>query len=107
MHYTFKSKVTADLLMMGPAGDEVLRVIGREPSAQGILPATDMPAAIRAIEAAIAQEHIRLAKTVTDPARDDDPGERFEEVTFQQHAWPFVEMLKRAQAADEAITWGV
>ena len=107
MHYTFKSKVTADLLMMGPAGDVVLRVVGMEPSAQGILPATNMPAAIEAIKAAIAQEHARLAKTVIDPARDDDPGKRLEEVTFQQHAWPFVEMLKRAQAADEAITWGV
>jgi hypothetical protein len=107
MHYTFKSKVTGDLLMMGPAGDEVLRVIGMAPSARGILPAADMPAAVQAIEAAIAQEHTRPAKTVIDPARDDDPGEPFEEITFQQHVWPFVEMLKRAQAADEAITWGV
>lgn len=66
-----------------------------------------MPAAIKASEAAIAQEHTRLAKTVTDPASDDDRGEQFEEVTFQQHAWPFDEMLKRAQAAGDAITWGV
>lgn len=66
-----------------------------------------MPAAIQAIEAAIAQEHTRLAKTVTDHARDDDRGGQLEEVTFQQHAWPFDEMLKRAQAAGDAITWGV
>ena len=73
MLYTFKSKATGDVLMLGPKGDEMLRVIGMEPSAQGILPATNMPAAIEAIKAAIAQEHARLAKTVIDPARDDDP----------------------------------
>lgn len=66
-----------------------------------------MPAAIQAIEAAIAQEHTRLAKTVSGPARDNDRGGQLEELTLQQHAWPFDEMLKRAQAAGDVITWGV
>jgi len=83
---------------------DALRVIGMEPSAQGILPAADMPADMRTIEAASAQAHTRLAMTLIDSASDDDPGERFDEVTFEQQVWPFVEMLKRAQAADEAVT---
>ena len=52
---------------------DALRVIGMEPSAQGILPAADMPADMRTIEAASAQAHTRLAMTLIDSASDDDP----------------------------------
>ncbi len=50
MHYTFKSKATGDLLMMGPIGSELLRVIGQEPAPKGIIEPAAMPAAVKAIE---------------------------------------------------------
>ena len=56
MHYTFKSKATGDLLMMGPIGSELLRVIGQELAPKGIIEPAAMPAAVKAIERAIARE---------------------------------------------------
>ena len=34
MIYKFKSKATADLIVMGPVGDNLLRIVGREPAAK-------------------------------------------------------------------------
>ena len=50
MLYKFKSKAGSDVIMMGANGDEVLRVIGKSPSATGIIEPAAMPAAIAAIE---------------------------------------------------------
>jgi len=35
--YRFKSKADGDLIMMGPVGDQILRIVGREPASQGII----------------------------------------------------------------------
>ena len=110
MIYKFKSDATADIVMMGPDGDSVLRVIGKEPAPRGIIEAAAMPAAIAAIEQAIAAE-------AAVPAEEDKPAERDAEtedearvgrgVRLQQRAWPLLEMLRRSQAEDKDIVWGV
>ena len=102
MIYKFKSKAAGDVIMMGPNGDQVLRLIGKEPAAQGIIEPGAMPAAIAAIEQAIAAEEAAKASAANE--RDDVPHDR---VSLRQRAWPLVEMLKRAQAAQQEIVWGV
>ena len=107
MHYTFKSKATGDLIMMGPIGDEVLRVIGREPAAQGIIEPVTIPAAILAIERAIASEESQPAPIPSDSAGEGTDLSREERVSLRQRAWPLVEMMKRAHAGNASIVWGV
>ena len=34
--YKFKSKVTGDLIMLAPHGNQVMTILGREPAAQGL-----------------------------------------------------------------------
>jgi len=46
MIYKFKSKATGDLIMLGPHGNQMLALLGREPAAQGIIEAAAMPAAL-------------------------------------------------------------
>lgn len=107
MIYKFKSKAAGDLLMTGPVGDRLLRIIGEDVTAQGIIQAADMNRAVQALEAAVAEDESRLAQIdgetdTGNPAPiDADP------VTLRQHVWPFIEMMKRAQASGEAIVWGV
>ena len=48
--YRFKSKADGDLIMMAPVGDQILRIIGREPAAKGIIELARIPAAITALE---------------------------------------------------------
>ena len=89
MIYKFKSKATGDVIMLPGNGDQLLRAIGREPAAKGIIEPADMPAAIAA------DEQTR--------EEDDKPAP----VGLRQRLWPMVEMLRRAQAADANVVWGV
>ena len=106
MTYRFRSKATGDVLMLGPAGDSVLSAIGLAPAARGIIEPQAMPAAISAVEAAIAREEsLRPADRTAADAQA--PQADSEAVSLRQRAWPLVEMMRRAHAAGEAIVWGV
>ncbi len=107
MIYKFKSKAAGDVIMMGPSGDPILRLIGKEPAAQGIIEVADMPAAIAAIERAVAAAEAarqQAEKEAAAEGRKMPPGDA---VTLRQRAWPLVEMLKRSLAGNAVIVWGV
>jgi hypothetical protein len=106
MHYVFKSRADADLIMMRPVAEQLLRILGREPSPRGILEAAAIPAAIDALQGAIAEEAATLKKTgavEVDPA-DGQPEQR---VGLAQRAWPMLQMMKRSLAEKADIVWGV
>lgn len=54
----FQSGISGDVIMLAPAGDQMLTTIGMEPACKGIIQASQMSAAIRAIEQAIAAEEL-------------------------------------------------
>jgi len=107
MIYKFKSQAAGDVIMLAPAGDALMRVLGREPSAKGIIEVADMPQAMAAIQAAIAADEAEQAEVereaqargATLPARQG--------VTPRARLWPMVDMIKRSQADGEPIVWGV
>jgi len=102
--YRFKSKADGDLIMMGPVGDQILRIVGREPAAKGIIEVDALPGAIRALEEAIAAAELaRRDAERTD--NDDDRGA--EAVGLAQRAWPMLEMMRRSLAEHSDIVWGV
>lgn len=107
MIYRFSSKATGDLVMLGANGDELLRILGREPAPQGIIEVAAMPAAIAALEAAVA-----AAAAAPDLAPDSDTGDADEParergISLRQRVWPMLEMLRRAMAEDRPVVWGV
>jgi hypothetical protein len=103
MIYKFKSKATGDVIMLGPNGDQMLVLLGREPAAKGIIEVAAMPQALAALQAAIDAE-AALAATADDEA--DDPAAA-RAVALRQRLWPMMEMLRRAHAAGEPVVWGV
>lgn len=100
MIYKFKSAATGDLIMLGAHGDQMLRLLGREPAPRGIIEVADMPAASAALLAAIARDE-------APGAADEDDEVAQPAVGLRQRLWPMIEMLRRAQAADAAVVWGV
>lgn len=102
MTYRFHSKAAGDVLMLGPAGDAVLQAMGIAPARQGIIEPAAMPAALRAVEAAVARDEAAPASTVVQDGDEDGAA-----VSLRQRAWPLVEMMKRAHAENEPIVWGV
>ena len=107
MIYKFKSKAAGDVIMMGPSGDHVLRVIGKQPAPKGIIEPADMPAAISAIERAIVEEEDARKQAEADAAAEGRTLAPAEGVSLRQRAWPLVEMMKRAHADGKEIVWGV
>ncbi|HEY2190467.1 MAG TPA: DUF1840 domain-containing protein [Caldimonas sp.] len=103
--YRFKSKADADLLMMKPVGDQILRILGREPAAQGIIEAAALPQAIRSLEEAIAAAELAKRDAGRGDADDDNNGA--EAVGLQQRAWPMLEMMRRSLAERADVVWGV
>ncbi len=94
----FKSAATGDVNLLGPPGDQLLRLLGREPALKGIIEPGQMAAAVQALQAAI----------VNAEAAPDEPDEdRKDAVVLRQRLWPMIEMLRRAQRADEPVVWGV
>lgn len=107
MLYKFKSKATGDVIMTGPVGDAILRLLGREPAAQGIFTAEQIPGLIAALEAAVADHERRRAEAEAEARAGGRELPSNEGVTLRQRAWPLIEMLKRSQAAGQDVVWGV
>jgi len=103
MIYKFKSAASGDLLMLGPQGDQVMRLLGREPAPQGILEVVALPTAIAALQAALA----RAEEPPADAAAVATADEAAQAVGLRQRLWPMIEMLRRCEAAGEPIVWGV
>jgi hypothetical protein len=106
MIYKFKSKSSGDVIMLGPTGDQVLRVLGREPAPKGIFEAAALPRAMRSLEAAIVAEEAARAQAEREAAAE---GRALapRDIGLRQRVWPLVEMMKRAHAAEHDIVWGV
>jgi hypothetical protein len=104
MLYKFKSKAAGDVIMLGPNGDQVMRILGRDPAAKGIIEVAAMPAAIVALEAAIAAAETAAATPAAAGAPESPGADR---ISLRQRAWPLIEMMKRAHDAGEPIVWGV
>ena len=99
MIYKFKSAASGDLIMLGPQGDQLLQLLGREPAPKGIIEPAAMALALATLQAAVAAEEKEPVDEAQATAR---PG-----ITLRQRLWPMIEMLRRSQLANEPVVWGV
>jgi len=108
--FRFQSRATGDLIMLEPNGRHILQILGRTDSAdqrKGILLPADMPAAIAALEAAIATEAAQRERLRQEAIEHNEPEPRFEGVSLRQRALPLIDMIRRCQQAEREIVWGV
>jgi hypothetical protein len=107
MLYKFKCQAAGDLIMLGPNGDALMRVLGRAPAAQGIIEPADMPAAQRAIEQAVAADEAARSQAEQEALLRGEPLGPREGITPRQRLWPMIELLRRAHSAEQPVVWGV
>ena len=117
MLYKFKSKETSDLIMLEPHARLILRLIGKDQGAKGVVLPQDMPTAIQCLQNAIEAEEIAVAQAKqlaeeqghVQNAKSSDS--RFDDamphISLKQRAVPFMDMLKRAHDANVEVVWGV
>ena len=120
MLYKFKSRSTADVIMLEPNGRQLLQIVGKDPDEHhGIVTVAQIPAAIAALEAAVLDEERRIAAALaqakaqiaaahaagedTDDALAKDDSQT---VSLRQRAAPFIEMLRRSLAGGHDVVWG-
>lgn len=99
MSYRFQSKAGGDVLMLGAAGDQVLRAMNRLPAAQGIIEPGSMPAAVLALEAAMVLEEFPARTAVASTLKRGDG------VALRLRAWPLLQLLEQARAAGVPVVW--
>ena len=103
--YKFKSKAAGDVIMLGPNGDQVMRLLGRAPAPQGIFEVDAMPGLMTTLKVAVeADEAVR--GPAADGQNNAGGAQGGDRVALRQRVWPLVEMLRRCHAAREVIVWG-
>ncbi len=111
MIYEFKSRATGSVIMTKPVAEWILKIVGKEPGATGIVTVAQMPTAIAALRKAIDEERATLraeeAGVAADGAAQEPAGEDAYPVSLAQRAFPFIEMLEAAHKAGKDVTWGV
>lgn len=110
MLYKFKSPAAGNLIMLEPNGRQILQILGKDDPShriQGILLPHDMPAAITALQAAIAQDEADWQQRIAQAQEQGEPPPRPPGISLRQRAQPFIAMLQRAHQADKEIVWGV
>ena len=113
MLYKFKSHATADAIMLRESAEEILKTIGKEPGATGIVTVAQIPGAVAALKAEIQRreagapaQHAR--DDVADQVGADDAAKHQEEpISLRRRAAPFIEMLERSAADGKDVVWGV
>jgi hypothetical protein len=110
MLYKFKSQAAGDIIMLETNGRQLLKIIGKDDEAsliKGILLPEQMPAAIAALESAIATEESTLQQRINEAQAAGEAVPRPEAITLRQRAVPFIEMVQRCHKAQKEIVWGV
>lgn len=105
MLYTFKSKESADLIMLPGHARRLLALMGKDGSSPGILLPEQMPAALAALEQAVRDDEAQRAQA---QAQAQARGEELPDaVSLRQRAAPMQAVLRRCLAAQVELVWGV
>ena len=108
MLYKFKSRATADVIMLEPNGRQLVQIMGKTPGQGGIVTVEQIPGAIAAIEAAIVAEERARAQAREEATQDGEDGSgesAAEAVSLRQRAAPLLDMLRRSAAEGREVTW--
>lgn len=103
MLYKFKSQASADVIMQKFNGDQMLTIIGKTPSPQGVITVEQMPSAIAALEAAVLAHEAAQAR-LKDNLQLEIEGDG---IMLRQRAAPFIELLRCSAQAGKDVVWGV
>ncbi len=105
MLYRFKSQAAAPVIMLQANGEQMLDIVGKPITAQGVITVAQIPAALQALHDAIAAHEAAASQAQQDPqAQADVQGDG---VMLRQRAVPFIDLLQLSAQAGKDVVWGV
>ena len=107
MLYRFKSRAAPDFVMLEVHARQLLDIVGKPAAPQGIITVEQIPAAIAALEAALARENTKPAAHNHDEhaVEGHDTDAEKQHVGLHQRAAPLLHMLKDSLAEKKDVTW--
>lgn len=108
MLYRFSSRATADVIMLGANGDQVMSILGKPKGEPGVVRWSEAHAAINRLRAAVdaeeaaSKEAEREALAAGKTLKMDRSA-----VSLRQRVQPLVEALQRAAKEEADLTWRV
>ncbi len=100
----FSSQATAKVIMLDDLAKLLLAILGRQLETRGIITVEQLPAAIKALENAIAEDNQSFEEK-SDQEQDGTPSS--EHLRLAQRAFPLLDMLRRAVKKNKPVIWGV
>ena len=105
MLYRFQSRATPPFVMLEVHARQLFDIIGKAPAHQGVITGEQMPAAISALEMAMARES-RNVHNADDYAVEGHNNEAEKQhVGLHQRAAPLLHMLKDSLADGKDVIW--
>ncbi|MDQ8020741.1 MAG: DUF1840 domain-containing protein [Moraxellaceae bacterium] len=106
MLITFQSPAGADVIMFGEAAQKLLQILGKDPQDhQGIVTEAQLPAAISALQAAIATDRAQAQPEPDDNEDAERPRGMATPVSLAQRAVPLLDLLGHARREGKPVTW--
>ncbi len=97
----FQSVATADIITFADVARVLLKILGKEPTARGVIVPEDMTEALARLAALCHKEGENA-----EAAPDSGVGvEAHELVALSQRVQPFIRMFDRAHLAGKPVTW--
>ncbi len=111
MLFKFKSKAASDLIMLEADARKLLQIMVDSDPVKGIVVAQDLPAAIAALEAAVAQDEAQRKEQASQIEQGEDvqtdEAQPHNTVRLAQRAAPMLKLLKLSMAHEADVVWGV
>ena len=105
MIYQFRSKAGPDVIMLSDLTKRIFDILGRPLEPRGILTEEQLPALITALETAILQDLEERSKAKNEVGEEAEKPKLADRLG--QRAYPFLELMKQANAKNKPVMWGV
>jgi hypothetical protein len=105
MIYQFHSKAGPDVIMLSDLSERIFDILEHPLEKRGILVAERLPEFIARLESAITADAASKSSVPNTPA--DSNEKRPTADRLGQRAFPFLELMKQACAANEPVVWDV
>jgi len=106
----FQSAASGDVIMFGDVAHKMMELMGKEPTAQGIVTVEQLPEALARLRAAVDADKARLAGLSEEerPEFEQTPdGQKRAFVSLTQRAAPLIELLEWSLKKQKPVMWGL
>lgn len=110
MLIVFKSKAGSDVIYLGSNGQDMLRLIGKDPDEpRGVITVEQLPAAIAALQALVETDKAQAREAEKQAEADAEAGKPVAppSVNLFQRAVPLLNLLMYSRDEAVPVTWGV